>query len=296
MCLIRRDVDRVWMPMDIFAFGQMYIYWLGLRRRKTALRATYSRRYPENIYRPSRRENKRFFWELASYDDLSARFNGVPSVAVRTLNVDSSLSYACIRRPPNSLSVYTRVFMAFSILFHLAELTSVRKRSKETSIFAKSFHRAVRMIKELKIDSLTCVQNFVDYLWIYRRVDRRLHRAMPADKLWKSHERGRGASPHSRCPPTLLLPHDPVRELYHRWRKSEKCSAMCASLDKTVDFRQMGIKCPSARQILHFTMFISDRADHTFLHTRQIYYALVVGNDVVSNRTEQCRDKSRRAA
>lgn len=60
----------------------MYIYWLG--RRKTASRVTYSRRrYPENIYRP-RRENKRSFWEPASYDDLSARFNGVSSVAVPT--------------------------------------------------------------------------------------------------------------------------------------------------------------------------------------------------------------------
>jgi len=87
--------------MDIFAFGQMYIYRLGLRR-KTAPRATYSRRYPENIYRPPRRENKRFFWEPASYDDLSARFNGVPSVAVTTLDVDSSLSsHVCTRLPPN---------------------------------------------------------------------------------------------------------------------------------------------------------------------------------------------------
>jgi len=30
--------------MDAFAFGQMYIYWLGLFRRKTASRITYSRR------------------------------------------------------------------------------------------------------------------------------------------------------------------------------------------------------------------------------------------------------------
>lgn len=78
--------------MDAFAFGEMYIYWLG--RRKIASRVTYSRRrYPENIYRPPRQENKRSFWEPASYDDLSARFNGVPSVAVTTLDVDPSFVY-----------------------------------------------------------------------------------------------------------------------------------------------------------------------------------------------------------
>ncbi|KYN02402.1 hypothetical protein ALC62_06782 [Cyphomyrmex costatus] len=40
--------------------------------------------------RPPRQENKRSFWEPASYDDLSAHFNGVPSVAVTTLDVDPS--------------------------------------------------------------------------------------------------------------------------------------------------------------------------------------------------------------
>lgn len=85
--------------MDAFAFGQMYIYWLGVKR---ASRVTYSgRRYPENIYRPPRQENKRSFWEPASYDDLSARFNGVPSVAVTTLDVDPRFRL-CTRFPPCS--------------------------------------------------------------------------------------------------------------------------------------------------------------------------------------------------
>lgn len=64
---------------------------------------TYSRRrYPENIYRPPRQENKRSFWEPASYDDLSARFNGVPSVAVTTLDVRSREFRLCTHFAPNS--------------------------------------------------------------------------------------------------------------------------------------------------------------------------------------------------
>ncbi|KYN39748.1 hypothetical protein ALC56_05856 [Trachymyrmex septentrionalis] len=45
------------------------------------------------IFLPPRQENKRSFWEPASYDDLSAHFNGVPSVAVTTLDVDPSFVY-----------------------------------------------------------------------------------------------------------------------------------------------------------------------------------------------------------
>ncbi|EFN61181.1 hypothetical protein EAG_12740 [Camponotus floridanus] len=58
-----------------------------------------------SVGRPLRRENKRFFWEPASYDDLSARFNGVPfNVAVTTLDVDPrSYPRLCTRIPSNSL-------------------------------------------------------------------------------------------------------------------------------------------------------------------------------------------------
>lgn len=86
-------------------------------------RANYSRRrYRENIYRPLRRENKRFFWEPASYDDLSARFNGVPfNVAVTTLDVNPrSYPRLCTRIPSNSLfSVcsYTRTNLWSSPFF-----------------------------------------------------------------------------------------------------------------------------------------------------------------------------------
>ncbi|KYM80031.1 hypothetical protein ALC53_09557 [Atta colombica] len=78
---------------------------------KTSSKVTYSRRrYPENIYRPPRQENKCSFWEPASYDNLSAHFNGVQSVTVMTLDVDPSFVYvlAFLRtRPFACTNLYT---------------------------------------------------------------------------------------------------------------------------------------------------------------------------------------------
>lgn len=101
-------------------------------------RANYSRRrYRENIYRPPRRENKRFFWEPPSYDDLSARFNGVPfNVAVhdvgrRSKELSSSMYSFSVEFSLQRMQLYTHKFMIFSILFHSLDwlrFSSSRKR------------------------------------------------------------------------------------------------------------------------------------------------------------------------
>lgn len=90
------------------------------------------------------RENKRSFWELASYDDLSARFNGVSSIAVTMLAVDArSLFYVPVflrTRSPVCTSLYARTNLwPFPILFLSSSGKAyTESHTKEISIFMTS--------------------------------------------------------------------------------------------------------------------------------------------------------------
>ena len=111
------------------------VYLLGRpSANKTASKVTYSRRrYPENIYRPPRQENKCSFWEPASYDNLSAHFNGVQSVTVLTLDVDPSFIYvlAFLRTRPFACTNLYRWIYSLSHSFSLIGLKRFQLESAQ---------------------------------------------------------------------------------------------------------------------------------------------------------------------
>jgi hypothetical protein len=112
------------------AFGQVYVYYGCAFGVKPCRRRATREKDIRKIFIDLRgRENKRSFWELASYDDLSARFNGVSSVAVTMLAVDPrSLLYVLVfpRTPLFGVRVglRARIYGPLSHSFPLSELAT----------------------------------------------------------------------------------------------------------------------------------------------------------------------------
>lgn len=160
--------------MDAVAFGQMYIYWPVPPAVKPRRRQPTREGDIRKIFIDLRgRENKRSFWELASYDDLSARFNGVSSTlpsrcwpSIREAAASSSMysfssELASLRRATN--------LWPFLILFH--SLRAHRARRKEIYIYIYiDFSGNSRSVKDTRVGSLRVYTVYTDKFEIKKQL------------------------------------------------------------------------------------------------------------------------------